>query len=623
MISVAFAATANAATTLYTSPTGTATTGCTRSAPCDLGSVATVAVPGDTVILMDGVYKTKLSIPEKTGSSDSAWITFQADECALPIIEGEGVGPLSENQDAGVNSEKATYLRFVGIVSRGWNIGFGNGWTGVNTTTSNGHFEFKYCIADSNGRTGFTFFSAQGIHAQNNISAHNGSSIRESWSSGFTLYETKGTGSSSLIEGNVSFENMDNHDVAQAPDAGGKHSDGNGFIVDEHTDGAIFLNNIAFANGGSCLRLTRSTNTKFINNTCYHNARDTRDAGPSNPGEIYFTDDTSKQGVTIMNNTFINTGSGPGMSAVYGQPTSGWSNNVTGTTNPGFTAAEGTNPDFTLGSSATNLIGKGGTGSSVPMNDIGFDPKCIVKKTPTPIGMMDKGSWWAYSIDYDYIKSIGGVAKCFNPATRSGTPDIGAYKSGAVMKAGTCTPTNTGSGGSGGAGSGGAGGGSAKGGSSGGGGIGGAGTAGSASNGGSSNAGANSAGGTSNGGAGGGVAGQAGSSTAGSSGNNGSGGGAGSNNVAGNGSSNGGSGQTSNGGAPGSGGSTTALGGSSAGGAVTKGGNTSAAGAPSSGENTGCSCRTAPQTNPTGSLAGLGLLCLGMIGLKRRRQSRG
>ena len=36
-------------------------------------------------------------------------------------------------------------------------------------------------------------------------------------------------------------------------------------------------------------------------------------------------------------------------------------------------------------------------------------------------------SWWLYSIDYDYIKSIGGTAQCFHPKARSGSPDIGAY----------------------------------------------------------------------------------------------------------------------------------------------------------------------------------------------------
>jgi hypothetical protein len=37
-------------------------------------------------------------------------------------------------------------------------------------------------------------------------------------------------------------------------------------------------------------------------------------------------------------------------------------------------------------------------------------------------------SWWLYSVDYAYIKSIGGVAQCFHPKARNSSAiDIGAY----------------------------------------------------------------------------------------------------------------------------------------------------------------------------------------------------
>ena len=78
------------------------------------------------------------------------------------------------------------------------------------------------------------------------------------------------------------------------------------------------------------------------------------------------------------------------------------------------------------------LTGKGGTGSAVPATDIGLDPKCIVKRTPVMVGQVARVSTWQYDVDIDYIKSIGGVAKCFNAKTRSGTPDVGAYRAGAV-----------------------------------------------------------------------------------------------------------------------------------------------------------------------------------------------
>ena len=288
------------AATLYVSPAGTATTGCTtRANPCSLAGASAAAVAGDTVVLMDGLYKNQSLLPANSGTA-SAWITFRADECATPILEGAGVAPDVDNpDDVGVYSKTAEYVRFVGIVSRGWNEGFGNGWAGGtdSTAVSNGHWEIEACVSYSNGRTGFTFFSAPDFHLKNSISAHNGSNTVASWSSGVTLLEATGT---LLVEGTISFENTD----AQ------KHTDGSGFIADEATNNATFVNNIAFGNSGSCLRLTKSSGTKFVNNTCYRNSQfGSMATGPTNPGELYFTNGgVTIQGVTFTNNVIVGTG---------------------------------------------------------------------------------------------------------------------------------------------------------------------------------------------------------------------------------------------------------------------------------------------------------------------------
>jgi hypothetical protein len=122
---------------------------------------------------------------------------------------------------------------------------------------------------------------------------------------------------------------------------------------------------------------------------------------------------------------------------------SGWSNNVVTTGTPSFfTAPTGTNPSFVPASGDTQLTGRGAMGNGVPTTDIGFDPKCLVRRTPVMVGAVARVSSWQYDIDIDYIKSIGGVAKCFNVAMRSGTPDIGAYRAGAVttLMPGNCVP---------------------------------------------------------------------------------------------------------------------------------------------------------------------------------------
>jgi hypothetical protein len=405
------------AATYYVSPDG-AGDACTRAEPCALGTGATVAIGGDTVILMDGIYHAPLN-PENSGTPD-AWISFQADECALPIIEGPGeanAGPDGSAGPSGVFSNTGTYLRFVGIVSRHWDSGFTNGWTGAGTTNSNGHFQYIDCIGDGNSRTGIVQYSAPGITVRECISAHNGGSPTGSWSSGVQLYTVQGTPEENVIERSVSFENTD----AQ------KNSDGSGFIVDQNTLGATFLNDLAFRNGGSCIRLTRSDNTRMINFSCYHNGMNPAATGPTNPGELYFTEQESRATAMVINTLAAASGSVADPAAFMLAPSSGLSNNLTVDRGavPFYSDPEGTNPDFRPPASAAQEVENLGTTNLAPEVDIGFDPKCIVTRNPN---VPYQQSWWTHSIDYDYIRSIGGVAKCFHPKQRTGGVDLGAYE---------------------------------------------------------------------------------------------------------------------------------------------------------------------------------------------------
>jgi MYXO-CTERM domain-containing protein len=637
-LTVLLAASTADAATLYVSPTGDAASDCaTRPTACSLATAASAAAAGDTVVLMDGIYQEPLYVANS--GTNNAWITFEADECATPILEGEGSGPNDDVQSTGVGSEEAEYVRFRGIVARGWNIGFGNGWAGGTESdeVSNGHWEIEYCAAYSNGRTGFTFFSAEGFHLANSISAHNGSSVLHAWSSGVTLFEA--AGSANKVEGVVSFENTDAE----------KHTDGSGFIVDEESNNATFINNIAFGNGGSCLRLTKSSGTRFINNTCYHNSQFGSQAiGPSNPGELYFTNGgVTIEGVTFMNNIIAGTGQSPaGAEPVINKPSSGWTNNVETTGSVTFfTDATGTNPNFVPANGATELVGAGSGGNGAPASDIGFDPKCIVKRTPVMVGSVARESWWQYDVDIDYIKSIGGVAQCFNPATRSGNPDIGAYKAGNVttVTPGSCVPPPTGgspgtggtsggdTGGVAGTGTGGTGdaGGTATGGRGGAGGSGTGGTAGTTGTGGRGGGGPGTGGvggggGTSPGGMGGG-----GGTSPGGTGGGGAPGTGGMTGTGGTGTGIGGTGPgvggaANTGGAPGTGpasGGGTGVGATSTGGQGTgavSGGDPGQDSSASAGDDGGCGCRAAGVPGPHGWLAALGVLGAGLLARRRR-----
>jgi parallel beta-helix repeat protein len=514
---------------------------------------------------MDGIYKSSLYITV-TGTA-AAWITFKADDCATPILEGTGPGPTADDQSGGVASSAAQYVKFQGIVVRGWNIGFGNGWAGgtESDAVSNGHWEIEHCISYSNGRSGFSFFSAEGFSLKNSIAAHNGSSQVHSWSSGVTLFEASGT--TNRVEGTISFENTDAE----------RSTDGSGFIVDEESNGATFVNNLAFGNAGSCFRLTRSSGTRFINNTCYHNSQfGSKATGPTNPGEIYFTNGgVTQQGVSFMNNVVVGTGQAPaGSTPIQNQPPSGWSNNlVTTGAVTFFTDPNGTNPNFTLTAAATDLIAKGASGAGVPTNDVGFDPKCLVKRKPIMVGEVAAESWWQYDVDIDYIKSLGGVAKCFNAGTRSGTPDLGAYKAGVVasVAAGACVPPVV----------------DPVGGAAGAAGAGGATTAGAA---GATNGGTNASGGNASAGGG--------NTAAGSS-----------------------AGGVNAGGGSSSGGASVTAGTSGSGGSPVVGTGGAAGSAPPTDD--GCGCRVAPNGRGVSALAAVGLLGWGLRARRRRRITNG
>jgi parallel beta-helix repeat protein len=406
---------ARAATSFYVSPTGSDDF-CTRADPCSLATGASAAQAGDFVVLLDGTYANQQLVPANSGTS-SAWITFIADDGAIPILDGKAADP----KDVAVSSDTAVYVRFIGIVARNWSGGFSNKWIGSTTDFSaNGNWQYINCIADGNTRNGFAFNSSKGVTIRECISAHNGTSTTSSWSSGFQLYGVQGTASDNVVERNVSFENMD----AQ------KHTDGSGFIVDTMVTGVSFVDNLAFLNGGSGIRLTASSNISIVNNTFYHNGQDTTDNGPPNPGEIYFTSGGQTQGLTMLNNVGVPSGSKQ-------DPSSAWvfnggsltipASNVVSSSTAIFTAPDGTNPDFHPAAGST-LIDKGTTSNAPDIGlDIGFDPKCITKTKPTDIAVP---SWTKYGIDYTYIKSVGGVANCFKAGTRPAGSgfDVGAYE---------------------------------------------------------------------------------------------------------------------------------------------------------------------------------------------------
>jgi MYXO-CTERM domain-containing protein len=404
------------AATYYAKPGGSGST-CGVTSECSVGTAASKAGAGDTVILRDGNYGKSSLSPANSGNA-SAWITFQADEGATPILEGGGVG-----------NSASQYIKYIGIVSR-YNQygGFGNGWIAScnnNTSTSNGYLQYINCIADGNGINGIAHYCATGLLIQQSILAHNGNGA-DSWSSAVNLYGVTGGTSANIVRETVSFDTID---TSSTHSSSGKATDGSGFILDQGSAGATFINNVGFENGGSCIRLTNSSNSLIANNTCYGNGKDPLALYND---EILYSDATSRTGASLLNNIIVVTTTGK--NAIGNASGITQTNNVTNSPAANFVGVPGaTNVDFNLTSSATTLIDKGTT-SNAPTSDIGFDPRCIKQGTlsgsnlPSWLSSSSLPSWWTYVIDYDYIQQLGGVAKCFNPRTRSNSPDIGAFE---------------------------------------------------------------------------------------------------------------------------------------------------------------------------------------------------
>ena len=368
--------------------------------------------PGDTVFIHGGTYTESVSL--SVSGTASAWITFSAFPGDLPILDGTNAAV-----GTGFGSSTAQYIRVVGLVARNWgSTGFGNGWVN-DVGTSNGNWQFINCIADGNAINGITFYNATGLLIDQSIIAHNGNGST-SWSSGVNLFHVAGDYQTNVIRRTVSFENID---------ISSHHSDGSGFILDQSSSGALFENNIGFHNGGSCIRIN-CPGAHLINNTCWHDGMDPRDAmgAPSKPGEIYFT--SGLQGAVVANNLCAASGYGNDHTAInQAVPASNFFVDSNAPT-PFFANPAGI--DFHLVAGAASGIIDKGTTDGAPSTDIGFDPRCIKMQAGAV-------SWWQYAPDYTYIASVGGVAGCFHPARRpsGAAPDLGAYEFGGIVIAGT------------------------------------------------------------------------------------------------------------------------------------------------------------------------------------------
>jgi pectate lyase-like protein len=420
-----FIAPAALAADYYVSPQGSNSASGSLDAPFrTVRRGVEAAMPGDTVYVREGEYvgwENQIN-PVRAGRAD-AFITIRNFPGELPILlpyadQGEGAAfePFDDPDDDFADAPIA-FIRVQGFVAYQWpTTGFTNGFV-----KQSNDIEFRYNVADGNGVNGIAFYGGTGVRIENNIVAHNGNRA-PSWSSGINLFSVLGAANVNVVRGNVSFENID---VCGANGCNaGQSTDGNGFILDEGAGGAVrFESNLAFRNGGSCLRLTLTPGGQLVNNTCYNNGLDTGYAFQF--GEIFASDAQSRDNTLVRNNLAVGTNGQPALGNVQGANANVGGNVTTGVAASVFRDPDGVYPDFRLAGNPQNLINAADT-SATGATDLGFDPRCVVRSESPIQGV----SFWLYNVNYAYIRSVGGVEGCFRPVARAsgGSADIGAYE---------------------------------------------------------------------------------------------------------------------------------------------------------------------------------------------------
>jgi hypothetical protein len=360
--------------------------------------------PGDTILFHKGIYKQGINITVK-GTPEKK-ITIKNYPGEVPILQGP-----AGNGGSGISGSNVRGVRIEGFILRYWHYGgISLGW-GSSTRA----VEVRYCLADSNGANGMQMANTDSTVFEYCIASRNGSDTATSWSSGIDYFGGN-AGTNNHVRCNVSFNNID---VSTAK------SDGMGFILDtgDSLAGVNFENNISFANGGSGLAVTNSTNIKLIGNTCFNNYLDP--AEKYTYGAVSFANSTAQRNNFVVRNNLLVQTTGRGSIYCFASPNnftnSIFENNFTSTNaaaNSLFMDAD--NADFRLRDTAASVVGKG-TGTGIFPTDIGFDPQCVKKVSGQTI------TWWQYAPDIAYIISKGGLEHCFNPFARGTPVDIGAY----------------------------------------------------------------------------------------------------------------------------------------------------------------------------------------------------
>jgi hypothetical protein len=269
--------------TLYASATGNDNnSGTSPSSPKTLAGASSKTVPGSVVCLLGGTYKLSNTFYPSHAGNSSAWITYKnyGDSAAVLVWNG-GSGQSDTSMVNFYNSTRFSsgknYIEVRGLKFNGQNQS-----SVALTCHWSHHLRFVNNTIANMGAAGLSSTFCDYITANHNLIYHNG--YLQGWSSGISLNSNQWYDTYPGFHNNVV-----NNTISGTVDNSSHHSDGNGIIMDlsnssydystANTPRTLIANNVIYQNGGRCIEIYVVTNIWTVNNTCYKNALDTRQAG--------------------------------------------------------------------------------------------------------------------------------------------------------------------------------------------------------------------------------------------------------------------------------------------------------------------------------------------------------
>ncbi len=290
---------AGATCTIFASANGNdANSGATPFAPRTLLGAAALTKPGSVVCLLAGTYQLKSTFYPPAGGTPSAWITYKdyGDGDVNLVWTGgpNAADKMMFKMGSGTFPSAPAYLQFQGLKLDGQTYAIAGFFCfGAH------HLRFAGNTITNTGGAGISTVLCDYITSDSNIVYRNG--YRYGWTSGISY------NSSQWFDRYQGFHNIiSNNFVAGEYDGSGKHTDGNGIILDlsnrsyrygsANTPPALIINNVVYGNGGRCVHAFVVSNFWVVNNTCYQNGLDLAlGYAPS------FSTDNSRDGYFVNN----------------------------------------------------------------------------------------------------------------------------------------------------------------------------------------------------------------------------------------------------------------------------------------------------------------------------------